>query len=377
MKAYPLTSNAAIPGLRILGTIVLHYRYGEDHCWTFTLVCPGTPPINYACWWAPVPAEERDELDTALCSVDALESLLRSFDVTTAAEHNPAYRFAELLALPPYKWISPRVVQRRTDDFLCEGGRKLGTKPGEIAKRLNLPLPRQLTLPRPDLSAREALMIVTPFMVRFEAPWHLGSLSTYGHVSSHGRGPWRFSYRRGDSGDVIHGALMENGRLPFQGDPHHVLAERREGREPPERPDKPNAVSHPGGQCDQSNRYDEREEGPRAAVGGLREIIHSCSPYEAFQHPALFAVGLYALGDPMTAIRQNDGVPRATAHRYFLVRRVSPEQARGCRLMQRSKVAALWGTPAVMGASSVRRHLTLRRYSTPGLSRPTRQSSTS
>jgi hypothetical protein len=65
------------------------------------------------------------------------------------------------------------------------------------------------------------------------------------------------------------------------------------------------------------------------------------SPYEALQHPALFAVGLYALGDPMTAIRQNDGVPRATAHRYFLVRRMSPELPQGCRLLRFRKSAAI------------------------------------
>jgi hypothetical protein len=207
---------------QILGSIILHYRYGEDHGWAFMLVRPGMPPVSYACWWDPAPSEERSQLDTnafpPVVSVEALQPLLGPFDRATAAEQEPAYRFAELLGLPAYKWLSPGLAQRHTDDFVREGGRKLGTKPRDVAERLGLPPPRQLTLPRPDLSAREALTIVTPFMARFTWPWHLASLSTYGYIGAEGRGPWRFSYRRGDSGDVIHVALMESGKLAFQGD---------------------------------------------------------------------------------------------------------------------------------------------------------------
>jgi hypothetical protein len=101
---------------QILDSTILHYRYGEDHGWTFTLVRPGMPPVNYARWWDPAPGEDRNQLDTnalaPFVSPDALLPLLRGFDNAAAADREPAYRFAELLKLPAYKAPRPRGAPR-------------------------------------------------------------------------------------------------------------------------------------------------------------------------------------------------------------------------------------------------------------------------
>src|SRR5262245_55993275 len=60
------------------------------------------------------------------------------------------------------------------------------------------------------------------------------------------------------------------------------------------------------------------------------------------QHSALFAVGLFARGRSWPndgKCRQNDGVPRARAHRY-LVRRARPELAQSARASRRDRISA-------------------------------------
>src|SRR5262249_5948569 len=149
---------------------------------------------------------------------DLLEPLLRSFDPDGAADVQPAYRFAQMLGLPAYKWLSPELAQDHTDDLLGQGGRKLGTKPPDAAKRLPLPPNRQLALPQPYLSAREALDLICPFMAQFKPPWCLTMLSSSGSIEPDGRGIWQARWRDGESGDMVQVALLGDGRLIFQAD---------------------------------------------------------------------------------------------------------------------------------------------------------------
>jgi hypothetical protein len=201
---------------------VLHYCYVEDHGWTFALARVGHPLVSFGCWWDPKPTVERDQFDPlALAPIvppDLLEPLLRSFDQQEAAQAQPAYRFAELLGLPAYKWLSPDLAQDHGQDLLNQGGRKLGTKPVGTATRLQVPPSRQLTLPQPYLSAREALNLIVPFMVPFKSPWSLTMLSTYGFCQPDGRGIWQARWRHGDSGTTVQVVLMDDGRLTFRAD---------------------------------------------------------------------------------------------------------------------------------------------------------------
>lgn len=201
---------------------VLHYCYAEDHGWTFALSRPDCAPVNFACWWDPSPIVERDQFDPLafepLVQRELLNSLLRSFDHGEAMHAQPAYRFAELLGLPAYEWLSPEFAQDHTSELLERGGRKLGTKPVAAAARLRLPPNRQIVLPRPHVSAREALEFMLPFMARFKQPWSLTMLSTYGFRLPDGRGIWQARWRCGDSGDMVEVVLLEDGRLIFRGE---------------------------------------------------------------------------------------------------------------------------------------------------------------
>jgi hypothetical protein len=205
---------------RLTGLAVLHYSYAEDHGWTFALARPEGPLVKFACWWEPHPTVERDPFDSgAFASIvppDAVEPLLRAFDQAEAMREQPAYRFAELLGLPAYKWLSPELAQEQTQDLLDQAGRKLGTKPPSAATRLRLPPDRQLALSQPYLSAREVFDLIAPFMARFKPPWRLTMLSSYGFLLPDGRGIWQARWRYGDGGDTVQVVLTRDGRLLFR-----------------------------------------------------------------------------------------------------------------------------------------------------------------
>lgn len=207
---------------KLTGLPVLYYCYAEDHGWSFALADKERPLVQFACWWDPQPAVERDQFDplalAPLVATKALEPLLRPFDNREAMRAQPAYRFGELLGLPAYQWLSPDLAQNDTQDLLNRAGRKLGTKPASAAARFQLPPNRKITLPKPGPSAHEALNLITPFMAQFKPPWRLTMVTTYGFPVSEGRGIWQVWWRYGDSGDTVQAVLMDDGRLSFRAD---------------------------------------------------------------------------------------------------------------------------------------------------------------
>ncbi|MBC8050796.1 MAG: hypothetical protein H7X92_11740 [Chitinophagales bacterium] len=205
---------------------MLSYLYAEDHAWSFSYFQNRKLQSAFACWWDTKPGIDQDHLNLAsleqFAPLHKLEGLFVGFDINMANEESPAYRFAELLKLPAYRWISPSIAESDTADLVKQGWRKLGSKPRDPSILFQVPLNRRIDLPRPDLSAREALAIVAPYMARFEAPWHLFRLSVQGRTTSEGRndavvGCWRFYYRKGFSGDVIEVWIFGNGNLGFKG----------------------------------------------------------------------------------------------------------------------------------------------------------------
>ncbi|HEX9212644.1 MAG TPA: hypothetical protein VF901_19245 [Bradyrhizobium sp.] len=207
---------------KLTGLPVLYYCYAEDHGWSFALADKERPLVQFACWWDPQPAVERDQFDplalAPFVATEALEPLLRPFDNREAMGAQPAYRFGELLGLPAYQWLSPDLAQNHTQDLLDWDGRKLGTKPASAAVRFQLPPNRKITLPKPGPSAREALNLITPFMAQFKPPWSLTRVQTYGFAVPDGRGVWLAQWRYGDSGDTAQAVLMADGRLLFSAD---------------------------------------------------------------------------------------------------------------------------------------------------------------
>jgi hypothetical protein len=207
---------------RQTGRTVLHYCYAEDHGWTFALARADGARNQFACWWNPQSSVERDGFDplalAPFIAPELLEPLLRPLDSKAAAKEAPAYRFAELLGLPAYRWLSPDIAQNDTQALIDQGGRKLGTKPQGTAARLEVPPPRRIALPHPYLTAREALDLISPFMGRYRPPWGLTMLSSYGFIRSDGRGVWQARWRYGGSGDMVQSALFDDGRLSFRAD---------------------------------------------------------------------------------------------------------------------------------------------------------------
>lgn len=205
---------------------VLHYAYAEDHGWSFAFLRPGERLCRFACWWDPEPSIERDQFDPgALASLVPLESILPLLEPVVGndiLQEPRAYRFAELLGLPIYRWLSPDLAQRETDDCVALGGRKIGTRPPTVAERLRAPPMRQLSLPRPDLSAAEALAIVMPIVATIKGRNVLVRLGSHGvPVRPDGRmdalgGGWSFEYRNEASGSFVQAALQASGVLYFR-----------------------------------------------------------------------------------------------------------------------------------------------------------------
>jgi hypothetical protein len=199
---------------------VLYYSFAEDHGWGFALARPDRPLMQHECLWNPSPPLERKKFDpialNPFVSIEEVEPLLDAFDQHAATQAQPAYRFAELLGLPAYKWLSPELVQNHTGDYLKQSGRKLGVKPTDLAARLGLPPDRQIAVPHDYLGAREALDLILPFMARFKSPWDLSMLTSYGPIRPDGRGNWQARWLHRDSGDTVAVALFGNGSLSFR-----------------------------------------------------------------------------------------------------------------------------------------------------------------
>ena len=206
----------------LTGLPVLYYCHAEDHGWSFALAGKGRRLVQFACWWDPQPAVERDQFDllalAPFVATEALEPLLRPFNHEEATRTNPAVRFGELLGLPAYQWISPDLAQGHTQDLLNRAGRKLGAKPASATVRFQLPPNRKIAFPEPAPTAREALNLIAPFMAQFKPPWGLQMVTTWGFDVPEGRGVWKVWWRYGDSGDTVTAVLANDGRLLFDAD---------------------------------------------------------------------------------------------------------------------------------------------------------------
>ena len=120
---------------------VLHYRFAEDHGWSFKLHRPNEPPVAYECVWDSENTENRTRFDAGALSeiMDGAVTGTAIEAVLAGPEHfGDAYRFAELLKLPAYQWLSPESAVTEQDD----------SHPHKIVE---LPLPEQISTPAPSV----------------------------------------------------------------------------------------------------------------------------------------------------------------------------------------------------------------------------------
>lgn len=120
---------------------VLHYRFAEDHGWSFELHRPNEPPVAYECVWDSENTENRTRFDAGALSeiMDGAVTGTAIEAVLAGPEHfEDAYRFAELLKLPAYQWLSPESAVTEQDE----------SHPHKIVE---LPLPEQVSTPAPSV----------------------------------------------------------------------------------------------------------------------------------------------------------------------------------------------------------------------------------
>jgi hypothetical protein len=205
-----------------LSATVLHYFYSEDYGWGFVLAREGAPDCKFVHWWLPKNVVERDGFDALalkpFAPPELIEALVENSGHAGDGEGPSAYRFAKLLGVPEYDWLSPDLVQSSTDEFVARGGKKIGAKPKSEASRIKLPASRKLAYPRSDLSAKEALAIVRPFMTEYESAWPLARIAGVG-LNNEGRlenGEWVFTYCVAGSKMYIQVSLTHYGHLSFR-----------------------------------------------------------------------------------------------------------------------------------------------------------------
>jgi len=194
------------------GETVLQYEYAEDHGWSFTLVTPNQSMATFACGWDQEPPSVFDNLDrSALDGIVAATAIEPFLVASSAADDGTphAHGFAERLGLPAYRWLSPDYVEKDTQHFINAGARKMGRKPAKPATT-KLPSPSKLDLPKPGLTAREALTQLKPMLKWCHPPWTLRM------VSGSSRRGWDFRYYNSELGETVQGYLFPNGNVSFK-----------------------------------------------------------------------------------------------------------------------------------------------------------------
>ena len=231
----------------------LFYRYAEDHGWMFELYRPGVPVVAYECWWDPEPVVERSKLDLAALKallsdpsrIAELERCFRPGSSAAAEDSKAAYRFAELLGLPAYQWLSPLYAQSDPESFRIRGAKMIGRRPPDAADLIPLPPSRTVHLDRQDLSAREAFMIADMIVRPRDPAWFpewvfvQGAgplLDDVGRLTPHAE--WGVHYRRLEGTVYIRVLVSPTGRVVVSADdfglPPGIAAPA--GMEPPPKP---------------------------------------------------------------------------------------------------------------------------------------------
>jgi len=94
--------------------LLLHYLHAEDHGWQFALYKGNKAVCQYECGWDPELAINDSDMNQSVlvpllveesCE-RALESILHPADLDAVIMDPPAYRFANVVGLEHYEWLS-------------------------------------------------------------------------------------------------------------------------------------------------------------------------------------------------------------------------------------------------------------------------------
>lgn len=203
-------ANKTMPLICATARPVLWYLFAGDHGWGFQLHHPEQAAMGFEAWWDDEPYSDRSTLDLASLApfldggqnLSAFDPLFETMTAQQAFERQPAYRFAEFLKLPEYRWLSPAYIQKEPESYLKRGARKIGRRPKTAGELIPHPPSRDLRLARPDLSAREAFTIIRAQMKAWEPEWLAwciansgASLNSSGRLAS-GNLCWQVTYTK-------------------------------------------------------------------------------------------------------------------------------------------------------------------------------------
>lgn len=201
---------------------ILAYSYAEDHGWSFALVRPGKPISRFFAQWDPEPEIGRESLDLMAFADIASSSDLEPFLLGKPRDETDkplAYCFAEKVGLPAFRWLSPLLVASDAKHFLNNGARRLGARRRNKSKKPSVPDPIEVDVPKSELSAREALALLTPHMLFLSHQCVLWNLNGHSHVGR-SASDWTFSFVNTETREVIRAALFTRddgkGRCSFQ-----------------------------------------------------------------------------------------------------------------------------------------------------------------
>lgn len=207
------------------GEAVLYFQFAEDHGWSLALVQqPEGSPATFSCAWDREPPVLHDDFDRSMLKGIVATSDVEPFLVNVGPGDGgtpKAHGFAERLGLPAYRWLSPDYVEKNTQHFIDDGARKLGRKAAKTATT-KLPPPTRIALPKPALTAREALELLTSTIKWVRPPWTLRS------ISGNSEQVWHFTYYNAGRREGVQGYFHSNGSAGFQSlghDPPEISAE--------------------------------------------------------------------------------------------------------------------------------------------------------
>lgn len=195
------------------GEAVLYFQFAEDHGWSLALVQqPEGSPATFSCAWDREPPVLHDDFDRSMLKGIVATSDVEPFLVNVGPGDGgtpKAHGFAERLGLPAYRWLSPDYVEKNTQHFIDDGARKLGRKAAKTATT-KLPPPTRIALPKPALTAREALELLTSTIKWVRPPWTLRS------ISGNSEQVWHFTYYNAGRREGVQGYFHSNGSAGFQ-----------------------------------------------------------------------------------------------------------------------------------------------------------------
>jgi hypothetical protein len=203
--------------MTVSGMPVLEYSFAEDHGWSFTLYSPEAVPSRLQQSWDFEPATDISELEiesVVQLATDATQARIIRNLVSATPGAEIATAFAEALGLPVYRWLSPDYAQSDPDSFKERGARQIGTLPKNPLSGIICPPVREVSLPRPDLSARDALALCNSVMGKSHPDWFPVEVFSQGGGSilnatgrlTHG-GEWCVKYRQPEGPAVIRASI--------------------------------------------------------------------------------------------------------------------------------------------------------------------------